>query len=100
VIHTCKKRIRRANILLIAALAIRPSTAHSTSRYSSANAALISVENSGKRHTAQLGLLGSVGHMTAPTGCDAAKNLNISSSLYRSCVMILQHNIEKQYIGR
>lgn len=78
---TCSSRIRRASILLIAVQAMRPSTAHSTSRYISANVADMSVENSGNRHTAQLGLPGSKGHITFATDADAAKNLYMSSSL-------------------
>lgn len=36
---------------MMAAPATRPNTAHSASRYISANAADMSVENSGNRHT-------------------------------------------------
>jgi hypothetical protein len=39
--HTGKKRIRRASILLIAAFAMRPSTAHSTSKHDKLTADII-----------------------------------------------------------
>lgn len=61
--HTCNARMRRASSLLIADLAARRSTLASTVQYSSANAALINVENSGNKQTAQFGLPGSSGHM-------------------------------------